>query len=118
MTRNLPGTENSEGREFIYVQLPMGRDFSSFMDEVFDSCPTLHIPQSGGALEEKARITLPDQTSFLAISYQGDLLGWRDKIQGYCGEKGLKWAVIEAQNLTLSDGAEVPLSDCHVEFEA
>jgi hypothetical protein len=118
MTRILPGIEDGDGREFLYIEEPKGRDFSTLMDDVFDSCPTAPMPQSGGALEEKARITLPGKTSFLAISYQGDLLGWRNKILGYCGEKGLKWAAVREQFLTLSDGAEIPLADCQVEFEA
>lgn len=75
------------------------------------------MPQSGGVLEEKARLVLPDKTSLLAVSFKGDLLGWRNKILGYCAEKGLKWAVIKEQFLAPSDGPEIPLTDCQVEFE-
>jgi hypothetical protein len=118
MARSLPGTEKVEGREFIYLEVSKGRNFSGLMQDVLTSCPATPMPQSGGILEEKARLVLPDKTSLLAVSFKGDLLGWRNKILGYCGEKGLKWAAVREQFLTLSDGAEIPLADCQVEFEA
>lgn len=117
MARTIPGTEAVGGREFIYLEASKSRKFSGLMREVLSSSPATPMPQSGGILEEKARLVLPDKTTLLAVSFKGDLQGWRNKILGFCGEKGLKWAVIKEQFLASSDGAKIPLADCQVEFE-
>ena len=117
MTRSLPGTIEDNGREFVYVECQIGQDFSRLMDEVLSTCPNAPLPQSGGAIEEKARIILSDKTSFLAISYRGDLQGWKTKIVCYCHEKGRKWGILENDVLVTSDGRKVPLAECEVQFE-
>jgi hypothetical protein len=117
MSRPLPGTVDVEGREFIYVEAPIGGTFSRLVQDILASCPGAPLPQAGGVLEEKARLVLPDKTSLLAISYKGDLASWRNKIAGYCKERGRKWAIIKNQNLAVSDGTEVPVSVCEVGFE-
>jgi hypothetical protein len=76
------------------------------------------MPQSGGVLEEKVQVALPDETPLLAISFKGDLQGWRNKIVCYCKEEGRKWAVLRNQAFVISDGSEVPIADCEVWFEA
>jgi hypothetical protein len=117
MSRPLPGTVDVEGREFIYIQVPTGGTFSRLVPDILASCPAAPLPRAGGVLEEKARLVLPDKTSLLAISFKGDLTGWRNKIVGYCNERGRKWAVVRDQVLAVSDGTEVPVSACEVEFE-
>lgn len=117
MNDHLPGAMRVEGREFMYIEISKGQNFSRLMDDAFETCQTLPMPQDGGALEEKVRVILPDQTTLLALSFRGDLSGWRNILIGYCTETGRVWAKLKGQVFALSDGTEVPVDDCEVEFE-
>lgn len=117
MARPLPGTAEVEGREFVYIEVTPGGSFPHLMQGILASCPAESLPQSGGVLEEKVRVTLPDKTFLLAISFKGDLQVWRNKIVCYCKEKGRKWAVLKSQVFVISEGVEVPVTDCDVRFE-
>ncbi len=119
MSRAIPGFgEHEEGREFIYVEASNAEDFRQVMDGAFASRRDVPLPQSGAALEEKARINLADGTSLLAMSYRGDVEGWRRTIVSFCERNRKKWAFPGNEALVMSDGTEVSLQDCDVVFEA
>ena len=117
MTRSIPGAVEVQGREFIYVELLEGENFHQLLNEVLAVCPEVPLPKTGGALEEKTRIVLPNGKSLLAISYKGDLPGWRQKLISYCVEKRRLWGVLSNQRLSVSDGEELPIIECEVIFD-
>jgi hypothetical protein len=116
MTRSLPGTVDVEGREFIYVESLNAHDLACLADEMFSACATAPLPHSGGIIEGKAQIMLPDKTSFLAFSYKGDLQGWKTKVVSYCKANGRKWGFVRNGLFVTSAGKEVFLADCEVQF--
>jgi hypothetical protein len=117
MSRTIPGAIDVEGREFLYVEVLAGESFPQLLDDMLSSCPDVPLPEAGGAIEEKARIILRDGTPLLAISYKGDLPGWRTKLISYCEAKGRMWGVPADRRLSLSDGTALPLADCVVIFD-
>lgn len=117
MNRSIPGTIDVEGREFLYVETAEGEDFRQILNDALTSCADVPMPQSGGVIEEKARITLEDGSVLFAISYKGDLSGWRRKLTAFCESKGRKWGVASKQVITLSDGSEIDLSNTSIKFE-
>jgi hypothetical protein len=82
------------------------------------SCPDIAVPASGGVIEEKARIALSEELSLTALSYRGDLAGWKAKIVAYCNSDDRIWGVISNNKLMLSDGRALDLGECHVLFDA
>src|SRR5437867_2797980 len=117
MARQIPGSVQVEGREFLYVEIRSGEQFNELMDKIFACCPAATSPRSGGILGEKASITLRNDTVLLGISYKGDLEGWRTKIQGFCKESGRLFAIPSGGKLVLVDGTTVAFSDCKVVLE-
>lgn len=117
MNRTIPGTVDIEGVEYLYVQVVDNEGFRLFVDEAMKSCEDVPLPQSGGVIEEKARIALEDDSSLLAVSYRGDISGWRRKLTAFCESTGRKWGVASNHRITLSDGTEIDLSSSEVTFE-
>jgi len=117
MDRAIPGSEAVEGREFIYVETSEAEDFHAIMEKVFAGFPETRLPTAGGAIEEKARILLEAGRSLLAISYKGDLPGWRGRLVGFCENTGRQWGIARDGTLVLANGTETPLSECDVRFE-
>jgi hypothetical protein len=117
MTGPIPGTEDVEGREFMYIEELIGQDFSQLMDDIFVSSSLEPMPKSGGILEEKVHITPPGDNPFMGVSFKGDLAGWRHGIVCYCKERGRKWATLRDHVLLVSDGSQILLTECKVEFE-
>lgn len=117
MDRTIPGMIEVEGREFLYVQTLTGEGFSDVIDEALADSAVLPLPESGGAVEEKCRIILDDCTTLLALSYKGDLNGWRNKIVAYCNSTNRLWGVASRRKVELSDGRVLALDECKVEFD-
>jgi hypothetical protein len=117
VNRQIPGTIQVEGREFLYLEISSGNEFSELMDRIFISCPTVPQPRSGGVLGENVWITLGDNTVLFGISYKGDLEGWRKKILAFCKENGRRFAIPSSDGLMFADGSAVPFSDCKVVLE-
>jgi hypothetical protein len=115
--RTAPGTIHVEGREFFYIQTENGEEFRQLLNEILSSCPEVPLPKSGGVIEEKARLDLGDGSTLLAISYKGDLAGWRQKLTTFCRYRDRTYGIASNQNLVLSDGREINLLESKVSFE-
>lgn len=74
------------------------------------------IPKSGGAFIEGCKLTLPNGDIFGAISYGGDIEGWR--LQTEQGAKALneKLARIDTDSIVLDDMQSFRLTDCRIDF--
>ena len=79
MSRNIPGTIPVVGREFLYVQCSDVAAFEEFFSQV-GTVGRSPPPKKGGMLNESARLVLPDGRQLFALSFKGDLEGWRRKI--------------------------------------
>ena len=108
---------NTRAREFLYVEVFTSEGFDEVMDGAIGSRPNDSPLPSGGAIEEKVRIRLPDGTVLLGLSYRGDLASWRGVIASYCERSGRKWAIPTNEGFALSDGTEITLANCVVTFE-
>ncbi|WP_031329155.1 MULTISPECIES: hypothetical protein [Ralstonia] len=114
-TRVIPGTVAVEGTEFVYFS----DDGKSKFRKQFRNLSEFTNPpnaQSGGVNERGCKITAPDNQLFHAISYHGDLDGWRKDIEIGARELNLLIARIEGDRFVISDGRSFLLSECKVEF--
>lgn len=114
--RIVPGTHLFEGREYRYVSNKSQVKFDDLFHELFNVPPK--IPRNGGAVLEGCKITLPDGDIFEAVSYKGDVEGWRRQLEQ--GAKALNEEVaridIDTDSIVLNDMRSFRLADCIIEF--
>ena len=114
--RIVPGTYLFEGREYRYVSNKSQVKFDDLFHELFNVPP--QIPQYGGAVLEGCKITLPDGDIFEAVSYKGDVEGWRRQLEQ--GAKALNEEVaridIDTDSIVLNDMRSFGLAGCIIEF--
>lgn len=113
--RTIPGSITVEGRENWYIEDDGCGDFDSlFLKVVSAIAPPLH--SRGGALTGGCELTLPDGRKFHALSYKGDLEGWRAQIAQGARKIGLDAARAIDGELIFSNGESIPMSKCEVRF--
>ena len=117
--REIPGT-NPEitWREFRYIQ-DDGKDNFSAKKGLFFKLTNIDIqplPASGGVITENCKLWLPTGELFHGLSYKGDMVGWRNKIEESAKQMQLLTAKIENEKIVLSDNRSFNISDCKVEF--
>lgn len=114
--RRVPGTYLVEGREFCYVSNKSQVKFGELFHKLFNVPPI--IPQNGGALIEGCKITLPNGDIFEAVSYKGDIEGWRQQLEQ--GAKALNEELagidIDTDSIVLNDTRSFRLTDCIIDF--
>ena len=114
--RRVPGTYLVEGREYRYVSNKSQVKFDNLFYELVRVQPV--IPQYGGAVIEGCKITLPDGDIFEAISYKGDVEGWRRQFEQ--GAKAFNEEVaridIDTDSIVLDDMRSFRLEDCNIDF--
>jgi len=113
--RVVPGTIPVQGREVVYFSddgsNPLRVQFQNLTRKVTPP----HL-KSGGASEQGCVVQLPDGMRFHAMSYHGDIEGWRKQISQGAHELNLLTGQIRNQIFLVSDGREFNLSDCNIEF--
>jgi hypothetical protein len=113
--RRIPGTVSVDGTEFCYFS----DDGKNKFDKQFKNLTNYTNPphaKSGGATECGCKIYLPDGLLFHAISYHGDVAGWRKDIEAGARGLNLMLATIVADNFVVAGGRMVALTDCRIEF--
>lgn len=113
--RGIPGVALVDGQQVVYFS----DDGKNKFRKQFDSITCFSEPPNavrGGVNDRGCKITLPSGTFFHAISYHGDLGGWRKDIEAGAVGLGLLLAQIKDDQLVISDGRSIPLSDCKIEF--
>jgi hypothetical protein len=114
--RKLPGTEAVAGREFCYVADPGQQPFPELFRALVRQVEPPRM-KSGGALVEGCAIELPDAQVLQAVSYKGDLAGWRAQLSEGAKALGLLTGRIEGDSIKLDDGRSFAVADCKVRFD-
>lgn len=113
----IPGSQAVPGREYIYVEILEGEDFGDVFRNVTDCRDSaIRIPSSGGAINHLFRAKLKDETTFAAMSYKGDLNGWRNKFLESCRLQGRRMGVAAHRKILFSSGESVPFDEIEFEF--
>ena len=115
MKREIPGTQQVEGRKFMYIEYENKTSFSKFFYKIptFGNSP---IPTSGGSINENFIIELPNNKKMFGISFKGDLNGWYRKVLECCQINKLEWGEIENQSIKLSNNNSYLLTECDFHF--
>lgn len=113
--RIVPGIQPIEGREFCYIADEGQEDFVKIFRKIvrYISPP---IPQNGGAMIEGCKITLPNGKVFQAISYKGDIEGWRMQIEKGARALNVNLAKIDGESIVLDNIHSFLLMDCRIDF--
>lgn len=116
INREVPGLQPTDGREIRYISDEGIESFGMFFKKIirFVSPP---IPKDGGALIEGCKITLPGGEALQAISYKGDIAGWRLQIEQGAEAFGAKIAKIHDESIIIDAVTSIPLVSCKIEFQ-
>jgi hypothetical protein len=112
--REIPGTHTVEGREYCYFECADENCELIFQRLVRAITPA--IPTDGGAITGGCELTLPDGRKFHAMSYKGDLLGWRMQIERGAEYLEIVTAKLVEDNLVVTNSEEIPLAICKPRF--
>lgn len=113
--RRIPGSVAINGVEVVYYQ-DDGRMKRSKLFKVFLDGLSSRSAKSGGRVSDSCSITSPDNLLFHAMSYHGEIVGWRKDIEEAAKGLGLLLARIEGESFIVSDGRYFPLSECRIDF--
>ncbi|MBU2714240.1 hypothetical protein [Zooshikella harenae] len=117
--RKIPGTVVKTEREFRYISCDSNSTWKSlsalFKKVVREIDPP--IATSGGVINEGCKISVPSGGCYFAVSYKGDIEGWRQQIEQGAKSLGLSVAKILQDKILLHDGSEYLLSECNIEFD-
>ncbi len=117
MQRPIPGTQEVEGREFMYIESTERETFDRLLDSVFINCPSIAMPRSGGVVEEKVRVNLKNGILLIGISYRGDIEEWRAKFAEFCEKSGRTFGFIKEGRLFLSGGFSSLIEELEIDFD-
>jgi hypothetical protein len=113
--RAIPGLILRDGVEVIYFSLPP----KSNVHKQFRNITNYTNPpfaKSGGVSESGCSIQSPDGILFHAISYHGDLAGWRKDIEAGAQTFNSVLANVDGDDLIVADGRVFDIGKCRVEF--
>ncbi|MBV1790832.1 hypothetical protein KQ940_22450 [Marinobacterium sp. D7] len=113
--RKVPGTSVVEGREYRYVSCGCDNDIAALFKKLIRKVDP-PLATSGGAVNDGCKVTLPSGECYFAVSYKGDIDGWRQQIEQGAAALGLSVAKISQSGFLLDDGNEIPLSECEFQF--
>src|SRR5262245_42998325 len=87
--RAVPGADKSDDSEVRYLSFKGPTDLDELFHRVLN-VPGVPTPSHGGALARNCIIRIPNEESFFALSYSGDVDGWRRKVEDGARVLGLK----------------------------
>ena len=114
--RQVPGLVPVDFREFRYAE---DRGEEPFEEQFERLCWHVNplVMKDGGALIEGCVLTLPTRRRFQALSYRGDIEGWRRQVALGAEALGVSLGQLVDGALVLEDGTSYPLGECQVEFD-
>ncbi len=114
----VPGTRPGSAEQVRYVSYDRGSQRPVDLFEQVVLVAGGAIAKEGGVVLDPVVATAPDATSFYALSYHGDISGWRQQIEDGAKALGFLTARVQGGTLILSDGRSYDLSVCHFEKDA
>lgn len=114
--RQVPGLVPVDFREVRYAEDCGEEPFEELFERlVWHVNPP--VMKDGGALIEGCVLTLPTGRRFQALSYRGDIEGWRRQVALGAEALGVSLGQLVDGALLLDDGTSYPFADCQVEFD-
>jgi hypothetical protein len=113
--RVIPGSLGAPGRQTIYFSGPQ-KGVAKQFKKLLMHPERRHAPR-GGAILEGCMLVCPDSTSVHAVTFHGDVVGWRALIEEAAQSLGIVLATIRDNRVGLSDGRGCALSECRVVFD-
>lgn len=111
----IPGTIPGDGRDFWYVEADVDRNFGAqFLDLMKTKTSTQ--PNDGGMIHLDCLITTPNNFSFMSVTFNRDLEGWRSRVREACAVQGLQLAEIKGDEFILSNGDKYSIGECDIKF--
>ena len=101
----------------MYIEGRENETFHQLANSISALCPSIVVPRSGGAIEEKVRVKLKNGDSLIGISYKGDVEGWRARFVGYCEASKRKYGLVKQGRLFLSNGFSSSIEELEITFE-
>jgi hypothetical protein len=115
MKKSIPGTVTIEGTGYLYFSDDGKHSFSKQFWTLTNYVTPPHA-QCGGVVTQRCRIKTPGGEVFHAISYHGDLTGWRMDLEEGAQKLNLTLAEIKNSKLLLSTGVNFDLDTCEIIF--
>jgi hypothetical protein len=113
--RRIPGSSDVKGQEVRYVSDGGKASFAELFNSLLRSSPA-PLPKRGAVVARGCRIRPPGGTFFHAVSYHGDIDGFRQTIEEGAEALNVQTARIVAGKFTLRDGTAYALTECEVDF--
>lgn len=113
--RAIPGATLMDGKEFLYYQDDGKNKPKKQFNLLFAAAGSI-TATSGGVVSGGCCISLPTGTLFHALSYHGDIPGWRSAVEAGAKARGLLLARVDGGLFVVSDGRSFSLSDCNIKF--
>lgn len=114
--RQVPGLISAPHREVRYVEDKGEVPFETFFERLaWHVDPPLM--KGGGALIEGCVLVTPTSRRFQAISYRGDIEGWRMQVRQGAAALQTTLGTLTDGELELDDGSSYKLDDCEVQFD-
>lgn len=115
LERTITGTVNIEGEAYVYF---CENEYDSPSEQFYKLTGFVNPPhvKGGGVQTTNCRLVLPDNSIFHAITYRGDIEGWRRQIEEGAAGLNVVLAMIEDDKLVVSDGRVYDLCDCIPKF--
>lgn len=114
-SRYVPGVTAVDGQQVVYFSDDGKNKFRKQFNNITCFSEPLNAVR-GGVNDRGCKVIPPSGPFFYAISYHGDLDGWRKDIEAGAIGLGLLLAQIKGDQLVISDGRSISLSDCKIEF--
>jgi hypothetical protein len=114
--RQVPGLVPVEFREVRYVEDRGEEPFKTFFGRLVRHVDP-PVMKDGGALIEGCVLTLPTGRRVQALSYRGDIEGWRQQVAQGAAALGVVLGQLVDGVLVLDDGTSYSIADCQIEFD-
>jgi len=98
------------GLEYIYIESAGEKDFKKFFFEIKRKVSSW--PSSGSSAISNRMIRMPNGVQLFGIMYTGGIEEYSKVYMERCRQLNLRWAVIEGDQLVLSDGSQIALREC------
>lgn len=114
--RQVAGLVPVTHREVRYVEDRGVEPFKEFFERlVWHFNPPMM--KDGGAMIEGCVLTVPGGRRFQALSYRGDIAGWRHQLMQGAAALNVTLGRLVDGDLVLDDGSLYKVADCQVEFD-